>query len=135
MHSENFSEIRCLRFLSSNRFRKYPANAFEFEYLNNTGVNFEFKPHSDISLSDKEILEEHDNLIKEGKFQEATKLLDDANFSKGIRASFFNLIEEKIKKLQIIILNKLADQDEYYSLTEPTEDEMEGKTFWIQPFD
>lgn len=94
-----------------------------------------FTPKGDVTINDKSLAYQHKTLINNNRFSDATELLDDNNFTGGYRASFFNKLNEKIRSLQIYILNKLASPDELYSLTEPTSDEMEGKTFWIQPYE
>lgn len=52
---------------------------------------------------------------------------------KGFGASICNAMQNKIREIQIYLLNKTASPDEYYALQEPTEEEMQGKLFWIQP--
>lgn len=95
-----------------------------------------YEPLSDVSLSDEEALKEHRELINQYKYTEAVeKVNSDALLKKGFRASFFNTIQSKIQELQIYLLNKNASPDELYSLTEPTEEEMEGKVFWIKPIE
>ncbi len=51
----------------------------------------------------------------------------------GFKASLCNAIQNKLREIQIRLLNKSAAPDEYYSLQEPTEEEMQEKLFWIQP--
>ena len=92
-----------------------------------------FTPYSDVEISDKESIETHNNYVDNGYYEEAITLADSALSGKGFRASFFNAIENKIKEFQIYLLNKTALPDEYYSLTEPTEEEMNGKLFWLKP--
>lgn len=94
-----------------------------------------FTPYSDVEISDIESIESHDNLIKNGKYEEAIALADSELSGKGFRASFFKAIENKIKEFQVYLLNKTAAPDEYYSLTEPTEEEMKNKLFWLKPID
>lgn len=94
-----------------------------------------YEPYSDISINDSSTISEYDNLINNYKYSEAKEKVDnDPTLSKkGFRSSFFNEIENKIKELEVYLLNKTASSDEYYSLTEPTDEEMSGKTFWIKP--
>ena len=94
-----------------------------------------FTPHSDVEISDEELIDSHNNLIKIGKYEEAIALADNELSGKGFRASFFNVIENKIKEFQVYLLNKTAAPDEYYSLTEPTDAEMGEKLFWIRPIE
>ncbi len=92
-----------------------------------------FEPHSDMSAEDVEIVTQHDNLIKQEKYDDATALLNENKYKKGFRASLFNSIQNKIRALEIYLLNEyVAEDDEFYSFTEPTEKQMENKTFWIQ---
>lgn len=61
----------------------------------------------------------------------------DNDLDKKIKKSIFEKIELAIMNVKIKLLNKfVAQKDEYYSLTEPSEELMEklGKTFWIQPY-
>lgn len=97
--------------------------------------DYKFTPLSDVTISDGTLAEQHKNLIEHDQFSDATDLLDNNDFEKGYRASFFNTMATKIRNLQIYLLNKLASPEEYYSLTEPTEEQMENKIFWIQPYD
>lgn len=92
-----------------------------------------FTPYSDVEISDEELIESHNNYVDNGYYEEAITLADSALSGKGFRASFFNAIENKIKEFQVYLLNKTATPDEYYSLTEPTDEEMDGKLFWIKP--
>lgn len=92
-----------------------------------------FIPYSDVEISDKESIESHNNYVDGGYYEEAITLADSELSGKGFRASFFNAIENKIKEFQVYLLNKTALPDEYYSLTEPTEEEMNGRLFWIKP--
>ena len=59
------------------------------------------------------------------------------NLDEKIKKSVLDKIEEKVINLKIKLLNKyVASSDEYYSLTEPSEELMTElhKTFWIQPY-
>lgn len=94
-----------------------------------------FVPHSDMDIHDVNTMERHKNLIAQDRFSEAASLLDNAGHKKGFRAALFNTIQNKLREIQIFLLNKTAAPDEYYSLTEPAEAEMEGKTFWLQPME
>ena len=102
-------------------------------------LNPKFTLHEDVRVSNEETIALHGEYIKSGKYEEAKALLDkDTSMNnKGIRASFFNWMETKIKELQIYLLNKTAAPDEYYSLTEPTNEFMKenGYIFWIKPIE
>lgn len=94
-----------------------------------------FAPHNDIEANDMNIVLEHENLIKEYNYSGATTLLDNSDYKKGFRASLFNSIQNKIRELQLYLLNEfVAEDDEVYKLTEPTDEEMNEKTWWIQPY-
>lgn len=91
-------------------------------------------PISEIGLDDVEILQSYNAQMDAGNFSDAVKILDDKDFNGGgIRASIFNEIRKKIIDLEIYLLNLFADKDTYYSITEPIEEEMNGKKYWIQP--
>lgn len=92
-----------------------------------------FEPHNDMSAEDVDIVTQHDNLIKQKRYDDATFLLNNNNYKKGFRASLLNSIQNKILALEIYLLNEyVANTDEYYSFTEPTKEQMKNKTFWIQ---
>ena len=94
-----------------------------------------FIPHSDTSIAEVDIIKQHNNLIQEGKYEEAITILNDNQFVKGMRASLFNSIVEKIRKIQLYLLNEfVAESYEYFSDTEPTDEEMGNKTIWVQPW-
>lgn len=92
-----------------------------------------FSPHNDMEIQDVPTYEEHENLISENKFSDATTLLNNG-YDKGFRASLFNSIQNKIRIIQLYILNKTAEPDEFYSINEPSASQMGGKQFWIKPF-
>ena len=59
------------------------------------------------------------------------------NLNKKNKQSIFDKIELAMMEIKIKFLNKfVAQKDEYYSLTEPSQELMEklGKTFWMQPY-
>lgn len=99
--------------------------------------DFSFIPHSDVGANEIDIVNQHKNLINQGQYSDATTLLDNENFEKGVRASLLNSIQNKIRKLQLYLLNEfVADEFEYFSDTEPDTTFMEenGYTHWIQPW-
>lgn len=100
-----------------------------------TQKDISFVPHSDMDIDDVNTVEQHKNLIIQNRFSEAITLLDNSGHKKGFRAAIFNAIQNKLREIQIFLLNKTAEPNEYYSLTEPSEEEMQGKTFWIQPIE
>lgn len=92
-----------------------------------------FEPHNDMEIDDLNTSIQHDNLIKQYKFDDATALLNNANYEKGFKASLFNSIQNKIRTVQEYVLNEfVAEEDEYFSYEEPSEELMENKTWWIQ---
>lgn len=91
-----------------------------------------FTPHNDAGADDTDVLQEHQNLINNNQYSDATNYLDNKNYQNGFRASLFNSLEEKIKKMQVYLLNKFGDPEIYYSITEPTREDMVGKIFWMQ---
>lgn len=95
-----------------------------------------FKPHNDTGLDDKSIAQQHGTLINNGNYGDATALLETNNFQKGMRASIFNVIETKMNALAVYLLNEfVASEDELYSLTEPTDEQLGNRHFWIQPYE
>lgn len=97
---------------------------------------FSFKPHSDMDVDKRNVAIQHDNIIKKKKYSDSTALLNENNYHDGFRASLFNSIQNKIRSFQIYLLNEFnAEPDELYSLTEPTQEQMQGKNFWIRPYD
>lgn len=100
-----------------------------------TENDIKFVPQNDISPNDMEIVEQHKNLIQQNKLSDASNLLQENDFQKGAVASFFNDLKKKIQDIQIYLLNKyVAEPDEYYSLTEPTDEELGDKIYWIKPY-
>lgn len=96
-----------------------------------------FEPHNDMSADDIEIVTQHDNLIKSENYSDAAGLLDNNDYQNGFRASLFNSIQNKTHKLQEYLLNTfVADEDEYYSYTEPDVEFMKqhGYKFWCKPY-
>jgi len=91
-----------------------------------------FKPLSDMGANDRDVIDTHAALINEGKYTEATNYLDEENYDKGARASFFNELAERINILGTHILNNEYSLDEIYLSDEPTED-ADKKTWWLQP--
>lgn len=102
-----------------------------------TEITPSFTPYDDIGISDEEVTNAHQNLLEQHRYDEAVETIDEnpAMNKKGIRASIMNRIEERIRQLQIHLLNKTAASDELYSLTQPTESQMNNKLFWIKPIE
>ena len=102
-----------------------------------TKNDIKFVPQSDVSPYDFSLVEQHKNLINENRFSDAANLLKENSFEKGAVASLFNSIAKKIQDIQFYLLNKyVAEPDEYYSPTEPTDEEMGygKKIYWIKPY-
>lgn len=91
-----------------------------------------FKPLSDMGANDKDVIDTHAVLINEGEYTEATNYLNEENYDKGARASFFNELTERMNILGTYISNKEYSVDEIYLSDEPTED-VDKKTWWLQP--
>ncbi|MCX4306963.1 MAG: hypothetical protein OSJ69_14300 [Acetatifactor sp.] len=95
-----------------------------------------FVPHNDMTNDDTSIVTRHDRLIKWRKYGDATILLNAAGYNKGFRASLFNYIQARMQMLELYFLNEyLAHEDEIFSFSEPTAQQMEGKLFWIQLYE
>ena len=99
-----------------------------------TKQDFSFVPVSDVALSDVEILNRHKELINQNNYDEATTLLNNSSYEKGVRASFINGIVNKIVKIGLYLLNLTANPEEYYSIEQPDPVWMKanGKLFWIK---
>jgi len=91
-------------------------------------------PISDLQADDIEILKNYKEDIKNGNISSAVEKLNSANIDRGGRASIFNLLKSKIQELAVYVLNLTSDQDTYYSIDEPTDEEIGDKIFWIKPF-
>lgn len=99
-----------------------------------TEADLKFKPHSDMSIYDQSIVNEHQNLIINDKLSDATTLLNEGNYNKGFRASLFNDMQDKIHMVQEFLLNKEDVEyipDEVVSDTEPIDSE---STFWLADY-
>lgn len=99
-------------------------------------LDFAFKPHNDMDADNQDIVLQHNKKIKKGQYNAAVSILNENNYHDGFRASLFNSIQNKIRSYQIYLLNEFnAEPDELYSLTEPTQEQMQSKKFWIQPYE
>lgn len=99
--------------------------------------NISFVPHGDADVDNMPLVETHKNLISNGNYSDATSFLDNNGYSKGMRASLFNSIQNKMRTLETHLLNTFnPEKDVYYSDTEPTSDFMEanGYKFWRKPY-
>lgn len=91
-----------------------------------------FEPLSDTGANELDLINEHDNLINNNQFSDASTLLSSTD--KGIKASLFTFIQERLRALELYILNEyIAEEGEYYSYNSPNVEEMpEGAVFFIQ---
>ena len=81
-----------------------------------------FEPHSDMSADDIDLVLQHDSLISQKSYDNATALLNNNKYEKGFRASLFNSFQNKLRKFEEFLLNEfVAENDEYYKFTEPSE--------------
>lgn len=99
--------------------------------------DFSLVPHSDVGASQIDTVKQHKNLIQNNKYSDATALLDNSNVNRGARASLFNLLQEKIKKLQLYFLNEyVAKKEEYFATDEPDSEFMSenGYLFWMKVY-
>lgn len=99
-----------------------------------TKQDITFVPVSDVALSDIEILNQHKALVDSNNYTQATTLLNNSGYNKGVRASFINGIINKIQSIGLYLLNLTADPEEYYSIEQPDPQWMKenGKLFWIE---
>lgn len=91
-------------------------------------------PLSDISLKDQTLLEDYRRAINSAAYSSAVEKLNTAKFEKGLRASVLNAINNRLKTLELFLLNLTADKDTFYSYEEPSAEQMKGKKFWIQSY-
>lgn len=99
-----------------------------------TENDLKFIPHSDMSIEDQTIVNEHQNLIKNNQLSDATTLLENNNYNKGFRASLFNNMQDKVHMIQEYLLNKEVVEyipDEVVSDTEPVNSE---SVFWLADY-
>lgn len=91
-----------------------------------------FTPYSDTGVDEKTAINEHTELIKKNNLNGAASIA--VKTGKGFTASFFNGFRERIRALEVFLLNEfVAEPGEYYSYNEPNEEEMpEGTEFFIQ---
>ena len=91
-------------------------------------------PVSDLQADDVDVLKSYNEDMASGNFSSAVEKLNNANIDRGGRASIFNSLKKKTQELAVWVLNLTADQDTFYSLEKPTDEQMVGKVFWVQPF-
>lgn len=92
--------------------------------------DLKFEPMSDMGVNDENVVKEHDELIESGNYTEATKYLNNKNYKKGARASFFNGLTGRTSTLGDQLINNPARVDEVYSNSEPVNS---TDTWWFQP--
>jgi hypothetical protein len=91
-----------------------------------------FEPLNDVGANELDIVNEHEQLLNNNDFDDAATLL--SSTKTGFKASLFNYIQERLRALEVFILNEfVAEQGEYYSYNEPNIEEMpEDAVFFIQ---
>lgn len=90
-------------------------------------------PISELGLDEEELLRKYMELIHAHHFSSAIEQLNLDKCEKGIRASLFNKLKNKMLELEAYLLNLTAEPDVLYSVAEPTAEEMEGKKYWVKP--
>lgn len=83
----------------------------------------------DVSLDNVEIMNTYDNLIKQGKYTEASEYINSQSGICGYFADFFNAIENRIYNLQEYLLTIEPKQPFVSSDEEPTV--VNNETIWI----
>ena len=66
--------------------------------------DFTFTPHNDMDIDDINVIAQHKNLISQGNYGDAGTLA--SNNGKGFIASLFNGIQNKIRTIQLYLLNE-----------------------------
>lgn len=91
-----------------------------------------FEPLSDTGANELDLINEHNRLLNNNYYSEASTIA--SSTKKGFTASLFNYIQERLRALEVFILNEyVAEPGEYYSYNEPNIDEMpEDAVFFIQ---
>lgn len=86
---------------------------------------------SDVSLKNKRIFDEYNRLISEKQYDSANALLQDSDtIIHAYCAEYFNLIENRIEKLQEYLLSKVKKENPFIvSADKPTESKI--NTIWI----
>lgn len=97
--------------------------------------DFKSTLHNDVSITDLPTYEQHTNLIKENRYNEAAALLSSYDISLGATASVLNIWEQKVIALEKLLLPVSFFDPYFYKDTEPAENEMEGKTIWQQEYE
>ena len=94
--------------------------------------DIKFRPHSDMNIDGQEIVNQHQKLINNNRFSDATALLNNNNYQNGFRASLFNTMQYKVHLIQEHLLTKAKDDsDEVISSTEPVNSDMQ---FWLADY-
>lgn len=91
-------------------------------------------PHNFPELKNEELLNQHKNMLDSNQYSSATNLLNQNPQIEGFRAGIFNTIEEKIVFTEAHLETKTKDEFFLYKETEPTNDEMNEKIIWSQPY-
>lgn len=89
---------------------------------------------SDVKLSNKSIMDEYDAYVAQGKYDEASEYIEDANKQGKIysySAYFYNLIENKIKAVQDYLLNEKVKQSSPFKYSEEKPIDIEIGEFWL----
>ena len=91
-----------------------------------------FEPLSDTGANELDLINKHNELLKDNQYSEASALA--SSTGKGVKASLFNLIQNRLRALKVFFLNEfVADKGEYYSYNEPNVEEMpDDAVFFIQ---
>lgn len=95
----------------------------------------DFKPviHNGTGVDEEALWKQHENLINEGNYSDATALIKNNNLD-GVTASLFNSYEEKLDRLERYLQTKEFYDPYVYSSEEPDAAEMEGKMIWQQEY-
>ena len=84
---------------------------------------------SDMSLDDVSLMSTYQELIKNGKYSEASELLNDSDIS-FYGAWVLNLFENRLRNIGAYLLTKEKPKANIYQSSEPTED-LEKNLIWI----
>jgi len=97
-------------------------------------VNYNYIPNSDIALDDSNAISTYKNQVNLHNYTDAVSSLNTNSLNKGFRASKLNNIEECLVNVGTQVLLMTKYQDTVFAITEPTDDQMSGKLFWMQEY-
>lgn len=90
---------------------------------------------SDVSLSSKDIMEQHMEYISNGQYSNAAEYIKEQQDQRGITpitADLFHMLSNRIFALQHYLTSDECDKCHRYYGTEPSADNVTNGTIWIE---